>query len=206
MIAFLKDLPDGGLGVLAAGTAHLALCFGILAPRAMEAHLDEVVAPPCIEMLQAEQERAIERARAGENEKRERATRELNRVERELGAYRQVAQTYDQTGLSDLFRGLGIASPSDSLKQLEHMQAQADRMRAALSQAPDFSHLELPSSELVKTCSCAALKAAAGSRTSYALSLASFRLIEPEDITRVGDAAMSIAAGSTCGQIPWRNS
>ena len=204
MMSVVRDLPDGTFGLILAGACHFAVCYTVLAPRAMEAHLNAEVTPICTATLAAEQNRALENAREEDSRARLRTQRELGRVETQLNALEQVTSVYEQSGLNDLFGALGVPTQSISNGDLAALRAQADQMRSVLQSVPDFSHLTASAGQLLQTCSCAAFQAVAGQRTSYAISLATFRLIEPAEVVGVTDATLRAVGGSSCGQLPWR--
>lgn len=206
MLSMVRDLPDGAVGLAIAGTLHFGLCYGVLAPRAMEAHLSAEVTPICTAALSAEQDRALEDAQEEYSQVRLRAQTELGRAETQLNALEQVTSVYEQSGLNDLFGALGVPTQSISNGDLDALRAQADRMRSILQSTPDFSHLTANAGQLMQTCRCAALQAAMGQRTSYAVSLATFRLVQPAEVAGVTDATLQAVGGSVCGELPWRQS
>lgn len=206
MFATLRDLPDGAIGLMAAGTLHFALCYGVLAPRAMEAHFEKAVTPQCTAMLSAEQDAAISRAQRDHAEKRNRALGELSRIDQQIAAREQLHRLNDKSGLTGLMSAMGFPATAIGTGDLPALKQQASLLRDALNRAPDFSHLRADTSALARTCSCAAMQAAAGKRTSYAISLASFRLIEPSEISQTSQGALRIAQGSACGAPAWRQS
>jgi len=205
MFSTLKDLPDGAIGIAAAACLHFTMCYTVLAPRAMEVQFEEEVTPSCMAMLQGEEDRAIADARQDDAKARDKARRELNQLEQKLNAYDQLKGLSRDSGLEELMKLFGVPDYGPSQTDIAALRRAADDMRTALRSQPDFSHLRASASQVMQTCSCAALQAAAGKRTSYAISLASFRLIEPEEISNVSDTALRFAKGSACaGQLPWR--
>lgn len=206
MLATLRDLPDGAIGLMAAGTLHFALCYVVLAPRAMEAHFEKAITPQCIAMLSAEQDAAISRAQRDDAERRNRAQGELSRLDQQIMAVEQMYQLNQKSGFASLMGAMGIPAPALGANQLSMLKQKSNNLREALNRAPDFSHLRANASDLARTCSCAAMQAAAGKRTSYAISLASFRLIEPSEISQTTQGALRIAQGSACGAPAWRQS
>ena len=72
---------------------------------------------------------------------------------------------------------------------------------------PDLVPTSLPMSDLsgitskaslVATCSCAASKALAGKRLNHAISLATFRLVEADDIAGLKGEIIGIVGGGMC--------
>ncbi|MDJ0921875.1 MAG: hypothetical protein QNI84_12170 [Henriciella sp.] len=200
----LKDLPDGALGAIGAGALWLSACYVFLAPRAMAKHFETEVHPPCLEMLEQEQDRAITQAEDRAKRKRDDQLRDLREDERQLRALEQLSRTFENSGTNQLFRGLGVEPPMNS-EEIEALRARVDQLRAAISQLPDFSQFRADHGDLLKTCSCAAFEAAAGKRMSYAVSLASFRLISPAELTDLRSDVSRIAGSNSCGAQPWRN-
>lgn len=206
MLTTLRDLPDGAIGLMAAGTLHFALCYGVLAPRAMEAHFQSEVVPRCTAMLSAEQDDAISRAQEADAKNRKQALGELRRFESQIAAYERMQRLHQQSGLGDLMGSLGMPMQSLGASELAALKQKANALRSALNGAPDFSHLRANAAQLAKTCSCAAMQAAAGKRTSYAISLASFRLFEPSEVSETTQGALRVAQGNSCGDLAWRQS
>lgn len=206
MLSFFRDLPDGALGLMVALALHFGLCYVVLAPRAMEAQLESEVTPVCTASLSAEQDRALSEAQQEDAQTRSRARLELGRLETQLNAFQQVSDLYRQSGINDLLGSFGVSTQTVSSEEIAALRRQAEGLRSILNRAPDFSALQASATELLQTCTCAALQAAAGKRTSYAISLATFRLVEPDDVSGVTDATLRAAGGSSCGELPWRNS
>uniref|UniRef100_UPI002612A703 hypothetical protein n=1 Tax=uncultured Roseobacter sp. TaxID=114847 RepID=UPI002612A703 len=154
MLATLRDLPDGAIGLMAAGTLHFALCYGVLAPRAMEAHFATTVTPRCTAMLSEEQEAAVSEAQREDSENRNRVRNELQRFDRQIAAVEQMQQLNRKSGLSDLMGALGVPAQAIGAGELTSLKRQADALRAALNSVPDFSHLRADASQLLRTCSC----------------------------------------------------
>lgn len=206
MLSIVRDLPDGAIGLAIAGVFHFGFCYTVLAPRAMEAQLQSEVTPVCTASLSAEQDRALAEAEQNDAQARSRAQLELGRLETQLNAFEQVAGLYEQSGMNDLFGAFGVSTQSVSGAEIDAIRARAEGMRAILDRSPDFSHLQASAGELLQTCSCAALHAAAGKRTGYAVSLATFRLVQPDDVLGVTDATMRAVGNSACGELAWRQS
>lgn len=206
MIGWFKDLPDYCVGAVAAVGLWYGAVYVVLAPRAMERHFETEVFPPCLERLEAEQETALANARDRFERQRENAARALRAQEMQLRQYDNITGLYRQSGLTDMLSAFGVPSIEESVGvEAQSLRRDVERTRAALSVEADFDSFRVPRDGLLATCSCAALQAAAGKRSTYALSLASFRLIEPADITEIKSSVVEITGTNVCGAQPWRN-
>jgi hypothetical protein len=212
MISFLKDLPDWMMGTALAGSAWFAAAYGVLTPRAMENDLQAEVYPACMEQLEAEQTAALEDKTKAATREAEYArdealsairTRlsELMQIENELAAATAVKDMLDRTGLPDILGLPEIALPSR--EEIEAEKAKLLQKAAAIDLPVAISFPPAPSSALMKTCACAAATAIAGKRTSYAISLASFRLISPAEVSGVKGAVMGALKTDVRGAKPW---
>lgn len=212
MISLLKDLPDWMMGTALAGTTWFAAAYGFLAPRAMDDALQEDVYPACVERLNTEQTVALDEAlKTATHEAgyaRDEALRsiraglsELEELKRERTAYELTVKIFRDSGLQRL-----IPLPEVDLPTHEQINAQwaaLQQKMAALNAPLKISFPRVPKPELMKTCLCAGASAVAGKRTSYAISLASFRIISPEEVTGVKGAVMDALKTDICGTRPW---
>lgn len=212
MIGILKDLPDWATGSVAAGALWFSGAYGVLAPRAMEADVERDVLPSCVEQLEAEQDRVLARETEYREEERTRkideASRQLRARERDLREIESaIMQARTLQGMMD-DSGIGMFMPRvdhalPSAKDLERAKAQVAQAREALTNIPEITLPRLPSSALMETCSCAALETLAGRRTDYAISLASFRLVNPSSIASVKSDMTQALRWNGCGGKPW---
>lgn len=203
MIGWLKDLPDWATGALAAGALWYGASYVVLAPRAMENHMEREVYPPCVAMLEQEQERAVSAARERFEQQRNRAGQALRAEEARLRQLDAVSGMYRGMGMTELMGALG--APVQMFEnEAATIRQNVERGRAALAATPNFETTLASREELLRTCSCAGLQAAAGKRASYALSLASFRLIETRDIEAAKQNVIEIVGTNACGPQPWR--
>lgn len=212
MISLLKDLPDWMMGTALAGTTWFATAYGFLAPRAMDDALQADVYPACIEKLDAEQTVALDEALKEATREAEYARdavlrsvgvrlSELAELERELTAYELMVETYRRSGLGKLFPLPDVDLPSRD--QIGAQKAALEQELAALDVPLNISFPRVPKAELMKTCLCAGASAVAGKRTSYAISLASFRIISPAEVSGVKGAVMDALKTDVCGARPW---
>lgn len=212
MISFLKDLPDWMMGTALAGSAWFAAAYGVLTPRAMENGLQAEVYPACMAQLEAEQTAALEGKTKVATREAEYARDEalsairtrlsdLAELEQKVSAYELVLKTYRESGL-----GMLVPLPDMAMPSREEIEAQKKdllKKAAAIDLPVAISFPPAPSSALMKTCACAAATAIAGKRTSYAISLASFRLVSPAEVSGVKGAVMGALKTDVCGAKPW---
>jgi hypothetical protein len=212
MISFLKDLPDWMMGTALAGSAWFAAAYSVLTPRAMENDLQAEVYPACMAQLEAEQTAALEDKTKAATREAEYARDEalsairsrlsdLADVEQKVIAYELLVETYRKTGLEILIPLPDIPMPSR--EQIETQRRELQRKLTAIDLPVAISFPPAPSSALMKTCACAAATAIAGKRTSYAISLASFRLVSPAEVSGVKGAVMGALKTDVCGAKPW---
>lgn len=212
MIGLIKDLPDWMMGAALAGGAWFAAAYSFLAPRAMEDALQGDVYPACIAQLDAEQTIALDEAVKSATREAEYARDEalravrarlsvLAEVEKELSAYEMVRKLYGDSGLGMLVPMPDIKLPSRA--EIEQEQSALRQKIAAIDLPITISYPRVPTAALMKTCACAAATAVAGKRTSYALSLASFKLISPAEVSGVKGAVFDALKTDVCGAKPW---
>ncbi len=214
MINFIKDLPDPVVGCAAAGAAWFGVCYAFLAERAMNNDLEEDVYPVCIAQLDDEQTIAIDEAvrRAAEKAEsaRSQAMRELRERQSELAEarnqlsyYESMRRMYRDSGLGDLFPIPDIDVPT--VDEVDAMQRNVSERMQALNIPINIDYPRVPKPELLKRCACAATTAVAGKRTSYSISLASFRLVSPSDVSSLKSDVSQAVNLDICGQKPWEN-
>ena len=220
MMGLIRELPDWATGGVTAGAIWFGVSYVVLAPRAMDEEQEKAM-PPCIEQLESEQERAIadatERATdRWESEQRSKLS-EIAREERNLRELRSQVDAYEMTSgaimsspLGDLLGATGVQMPRmpnvPSSADVRRMQQDIRRARAAVErQIPEIDFPRVPRAELMQTCACATLKALAGKRTDYAMSLASFRLIGTEKISNTRSDFAGFLRWDGCGDKPWED-
>ena len=213
MIGFLKDLPDWSVGALLGGAAWFSVGYAVLAPRAMENDLVADVYPDCVAQLEEEQEHTLSRAedRARRNAKyetedamrtlRARAS-ELHQKRIELRYYHEAKRGLCSTGICELMP-MALPEVNLSVDDIDRELSVIRKKTAALDVPFDIELPRAPSEELLKTCYCAAMQALAGKRTNYAISMASFRLISPTEISSVKQGVAEALRLKSCGTQPW---
>ncbi len=214
MIGWIKELPEPLVGAVIGGAAWFGIGYAVLAPRAMENDLVRDVYPACMEQLEAEQTRAIDKAterkrsnveNARAEKRRELLTRqaELGEVEKQLEIYQSMKGALDSSGLGvftpNILPPVELPSPAD----VERMQKNVAQGLAALQLPIEVSFPRVPSEEVMKTCMCAGLQAVAGERTNYAISMASFRLVSPTGISSVKQGVAETLRMKSCGKPVW---
>ena len=214
MIGPLKDAPDWMMGTAIAVCIWAGAVHVVLTERAMSADMDHTVLPQCVAQLEQEQDRALTRASEDAGTRRAEIVDDLRRLIRSkraqlreaedaIAQYRYLKGTYDETGLSAFVPLPKVSLPTD--QELAALRTEINEAETRLSDLPDLVLPRLPSSELAKTCTCAAAQAMAGVRFDYTLSLASFRLFEPEDIQNAKTEVSTITNWSGCGGKPWKD-
>ena len=213
MIGWIRDLPDWATGLLMAWGAWFAVSYTVLAPRAMENDLERDVYPACVAELEADQERALiaseQQIRAAAEAERDDKLRqlrvrenELREAQSQLDYYETLRRTYRNSGLGRI-----MPLPQANLPSAADVAEMRQRIAAARERLGDAIHIEAlpraPSGELLKTCACAAATAVAGKRTNYALSMASFRLVSPMEISTVKQDVARTIRLSSCGKLQW---
>ena len=211
MIGQLDKIPEPIMGASLAVLGWFGLCYTALTPRILEAESESVI-PACMAQLEAERDDAFETlAQRAENDRR----RVIDRIESEISdktaklqqleTLSRTARTYSgllgQSGLSRLAPQLELPEPKS--EDLEALRKGIRDARAAIQNLPPISFPRAPESELLKTCACAAMQSVAGKRTDYAISLASFRLIEPEAISQTKTDMGEALRMDACGTPSW---
>ena len=214
MIGWMKDLPDPVVGCLAAGGAWFGVSYALLAERAMNNDLEQDVYPVCIAQLDEEQTIAIDEAveRATEKAKyaRKEAMRqlrirqdELSEAKTKLSYYEEMKRAYRNSGLGAFMKVPNIDVPS--VAEVEEMQRDVTARIQTLNVPINISYPRIPKPELLKRCACAAAMAVAGKRTSYAISMASFRLVSPAEISNLKSDVSNAVKLDICGAKQWEN-
>ena len=212
MMGWLRELPDGALGVMVAGAAWFGTAYW-LSDRAMVAEASETLLPSCVSQLEDEQERAL--SRASEHAEQDRANKvddlqsnirrkesRLRDLRATLNQYREFSHLYNGSGLGALVQMPMAGMPTED--DLKAAEAEIANLKAALTKLPSISFPRVPSRELRETCTCAMMEALGDKRTDYALSLASFRLIAPQAVTSAKSDMASALRWDACGAKPWR--
>ena len=211
MIGQLDKIPEPILGASLAALGWLGLCYTALTPRILETESQNVI-PACMAQLEAEQDDALEtmtrRAENGRQRIVDRLEGEISQKAaklKELETLSRTARTYSgllgQSGLSLLAPQLELPEPKP--EDLAALRKSIRGARAAIQNLPPISLPRAPDSELLKTCTCAAMQSVAGKRTDYAISLASFRLIEPEAISQTKADMSEALRINACGTPSW---
>jgi hypothetical protein len=213
MMGLLRELPDWSVGVLLGGAAWFAVSYIFLAPRALTGELESEIYPACFAKLEADQDRAIERATTDaltkakymkESLLREIKTHEadIQAMEQKLFFYEELKRIYDETDLGAFMPlpNIGVSSSSLKAKKLA-----IEALIEKLDQPFNVVFPRAPSADLVKTCACAAAQAIAGQQMNYAVSMASFRLLSPTDISSVKQTVAENLNMNSCGIPNWKN-
>lgn len=216
MIGALTNLPDWATGASIAALGWFGVCYAELAPRVLEADIKQDAIPKCVQMIEAEQDRELDRARQDLTRQREvrleqlqnevrRAASRLREMESTLAQWRAYQNMMHGSGLGGLFQmpDMGAALPTEA--DIEAARSQVAAAREALANVPDIELPRMPSAEIAETCTCAALQTLSGERKNYAISLASFRLISPGDVSAAQNQMSQIVRWNGCGEKPWRH-
>ena len=199
-------------------TAWFGVSYAFLAPRALEHDVRQDIVPECALELKGKQEIAVadalERAKEAARYAREDAIRKLrvrqNQLRSSMGefiALDQLNQVYDNSGLGALLDSFGMR-PNIPVPEVADIQAEID----AISQR--IHHLKIPEKisipkapniELVKACMCAAGETVAGKRSAYAVSLASFRMVQPEKLLNLKSDMAAVLNTNICNAKPWEH-
>lgn len=215
MFGPLKDIPEPILGGAVAASLWVAVCYAALTPRILDAEVENNIMPACMAQLKAAQETALNRAvkqaeeeRAYEVEKAERDIRVIENTLREIiqkkGGLEKLEQEMCKTGICGMFRAHIDALPSN--EKLQDMDATITRKKEQLAQLlSPISFPRTPDGEIAKTCTCAAMQSLSGKRMDYAISLASFRLIEPKSISQTKSDLRDALRFDACGKPSWES-
>lgn len=212
MIGHLKDIPDPVIGVFAAGSLWLGVCYGALTQRVMDADMQNDMLPACMAQLKAEQEAVLETALYNAKQKRveniDRLERRIKHAAEELykqestnamvGAYGRMLR---KDGLDLLFPHINLLTPNND--EVNALKTEIAKAEAAIKSLPQISFPRVPDSEIFTTCSCAAVQTMSGKRMDYAISLASFRLIEPEAVAQTKKDMEALLQADACGKPAW---
>lgn len=212
---WITDLPDFAVGGVMAASVWFGACYAVLAPRAMDNDLETDIYPACKAQLGDEQDKRIETAvkrlrEDAEDAKSyavneiERKLRDLQQSKIELEGYEILRKTYCGTGICDL---IPMTMP-DLGYSMDDLVRREKRLLARLSEVNipvNISLPKVPSAALLERCTCAAQTLLTGKRTDYAMSLASFRMIDPKSITGFKSSVAKVAKTDTCGAVPWEN-
>lgn len=215
MIGLLRELPDYAFGGAAAAAVWYGAVYATLAPRAMDNDLQADVYPACLSELKADQERTLSKAEERERRRlesqRENIRRELNaklgelsQAKIEVQSYSAIKRTYDQSALTKLIPNVLPRIDVPSVSEIEAIEKTIRAKRQALSQKIDIKLPRAPSDQLLHACVCAGQVALTGKRNSYALSLASFRLVSPDSIASLKSSVSEIIRADACGTLPWK--
>ncbi|MEO1015185.1 MAG: hypothetical protein AAFX08_08355 [Pseudomonadota bacterium] len=214
MIGLLRDLPDWSTGAMMGGVAWFGIAYGVLAPRAMQFDQERDIVPSCMETLRETEGVAIDRAVKRRIEDAEFESRELrrklnNRLDElreariELLSYDMLKSSLCGSGICDLLPmkmpevGFGIDDVDQEIGEIKD--------RLSTLRAPDISIPRVPETEVLQTCACAAGTVLAGKKTSYALSLASFRVFSPEDVGTMKSELARTLRMDACGIPAWED-
>ena len=216
MMKILRDMPDWMTGAAVAGLGWFGVCYTALAPRAMDGVVETEIIPSCTSALAQEQDAALAQA-----EKRALSEREqtVQRLQRSIAAKRGDLRLHDYArseyervnralgGIVDmgLFPDLTQTLMSD--EEVRDTKAALERQTAQLNNLPAIELPRVDAAGLAQTCGCAAAGVMNSARTEYAVSLASFRLVTPDEISTLkDDVSRSLRySGSACGSKPWEN-
>lgn len=216
MMNIIRDMPDWMTGTAIAGLGWFGFCYSTLTERKMEEEVRTNVMPACIKQLEAEQEKFLTRLTRDASERRkievgrlqDRIRSRENRLSEIIGDKELYAQTHDS-----VCRQLGafcVVLPDYSgvlpgKEEIQKAKAEIASLRAELDAIPPIILPRAPQSELLSTCTCAAIQSLAGKRTDYALSLASFRLFSPEGITSSKKDLAQTLRFDACGKPSWES-
>lgn len=216
MIGWIKDLPDWTIGLALGGAAWFSVGYAVLAPRAMENDLVRDVYPACLSQLESEQANAIEQAtqqkeRDIENRRAE-ATRilkirqrELREAKTQIDLYGSITRTFNESGLGAIVPNVLPKVDVPSRGQVERLEREVAEKLKAINLPVEISFPRAPSEDLMKTCACAGIQAVAGQRTNYAISVASFRLISPAEISSLKQKTAEALRVKSCGEPAWES-
>ncbi|MEM1379507.1 MAG: hypothetical protein AAGH41_02675 [Pseudomonadota bacterium] len=210
MLSILRDIPDWGVGVLAASGTWYGVCHSVLADRVLQSDVDARVTPSCMATLRAQEADAIDAKIAHlkrnaeyelgrERDRLRTEDRRLLSLQGEAQAVEMTTQMINQSSLGMLFQIPDLGISADVVQERrDRLQDQMDRLKI-----PEFTIPPVPDAEVLKTCACATADAIGGKRTAYAISLATFRIWEPDEIKRLGSDVTKVLSGGQCGPKPW---
>ncbi len=170
--------------------------------------------PACMKQLKAEQEAVLETALYNAQQKR---VENIDRLERRIKHTAEKLYEQEATNaITGMYKGLAREYGIDKLvPQLEYLRPNTDEVnalkseiakaKARLNSLPQISFPRVPDSEILTTCSCAAVQTMSGKRMDYAISLASFRLIEPEAVTQTKKDMEALLQADACGKPAWEH-
>ncbi|MEM8773149.1 MAG: hypothetical protein AAGD92_16005 [Pseudomonadota bacterium] len=213
MINILRELPDWAFGTALAGTGWLAVCYGVLADRALDDHLQSDLAPACFATLKADQDETLvaaeERLRAKARRERrqlrkkiEHKRAELRELEIQHALYQTLKQQYERSNLSEI---IPIPLPEMvSPAELENLRAIIARAEKILKEPVTVTLPRMADEEIRTQCLCAAIARLGDAKAQQALSLASFRLVPITQVTAAKTALANAVQINACSPLPWR--
>lgn len=210
MLSILKDMPDWMVGTMMAGGAWFGICHSVLAERAMGDDIDQRVTPSCVATLRAEEAKAIDarverltkNAMRDLERQRDGLVSEDNRLleqEQEIRAVNQSIELMNKSPLGQLmhFPDMGL-----NPEMIARRRASIQRQITALK-LPTFDIPPVPDAAVLKTCACATADAMGSKQSAYAISLATFRIWNPEEIKTFGADVTKSLSTDVCGPKPW---
>lgn len=213
MLSLLRDIPDWGVGALAAGVSWFAICHSTLAPRVLDQEIETKVTPSCVAALRTQEAGAIDAkiARmkeaaqydlAQERRRLESEDRRLANVFAEAKAVEMATEMFNDSALGQLIDIPTI--PSIGSEAVEKKRSAIPEELSGLK-LPEFHIPPVPDAEVLKTCACATADAIGGQQTAIAIHLASFRIWTPDEIKTLGSDVTKALAGNQCGPKPWES-
>lgn len=212
MIGLLREIPDWGVGALLGGTAWFGAAYSVLAPRAMENDQQTEIIPACFAQLREDEGVAIDQhVRELTSEARREIAHRTSQIDDELaGLFEQLAKIevtnssveyYNSTPLAQLAPmpdfGLSAAPVKGQIKALQD--------EVASLRLPTFDIPRAPSEEVMTACGCSVSIAMGGAQMAYGLSLASFRIWTPEEMTEAKSGWADILQTEKCGSRSWES-
>jgi len=217
MITILKELPDWMMGTMLAGAGWFSVSYTVLAERALQQQVSEEIIPQCTLQLEGEQDIAVretlsrlqEKARYARETtidrlKRRRAN--LNQQLNKIQAARLVYDQYNRTGLGEVLRSTGMMPAMPALPATGPIHAELKSIRTEIARLaiPDTITIpKVPAQKLASACLCAASDVVAGKKTATAISMASFRVINPDALLSLKSDVTDALNLSHCDARPW---
>jgi len=217
MLQLLRELPDWALGLGTGVIAWYGLAYTVLAERALERDVKEKATPTCLSQLQSDQNKT--RARVKEHrtailtEKKLTALNALRGELTQLKALSLKLELVEQA--NDIVKDTAIGNmlktymPMAQIPSTDEIAKRSEQLEKTISEWENVSiNLTFPEASLEQiqaTCSCAITQAIVGEKTNYAISLASFRIIAPTEISNIKNSVADVLNVKGCGEQPWES-
>lgn len=209
-LSLIREIPDWGIGTITGMGMWGFFAFNTLAPRAMENDQQQEIIPACFAQLRQDEGQAIDHhitkltreARREMDYRRTRIEDELDEALEELAEIEvtgMAIEHYNSTPLAMLAPLPDFNLSADPLKK----RIAAFEEEIASLRVPDFEVPKAPSSEVMEACGCSVSIAFGGAQMAYGLSLASFRIWTPEEMTHAKSGWADILQTDKCGQRSW---